>query len=134
MNWSDALFFGLGILLGVAATVGFTAYALWKVHAWPTVPATVLRYRVRRGGEGRSYHPVVRFETLDGEVIVAFVASGGWRRRWERGEQITIQYNPRNPRCVDNGSWHTLLMPIISGAIFTASTIAFAILWRRWGA
>ncbi len=130
MAWSEVLLFGVGILIGVVFTLFFTGYALWKCLAWRTVSATVLRYRISRG-EGISYHPVVKFDTIEGKPIVAFVAHGSWRRPWERGEQIAIQYNPRNPRCVDIGSWWGLLMPILSGVGLTAAFIAGAVLWKR---
>lgn len=61
-----------------------------------TGTVTALEYSRSRKGGG-SYHPVVEFQTPDGQSYTFRSEVGSKPPAYEVGEEVEIRYNPRNP-------------------------------------
>src|SRR5436309_1454318 len=78
-------------VLAMLAAVGVCSlfHALRQICFWPKTSARVARYCIKRD-EGREnaqafYHPVLRFETSDGQPVTT-ISSCGWPwQPWRRG-------------------------------------------------
>lgn len=86
------IFGGIGCGV-VVSTRRFMARAL-------RVPGVVVDLRVSRGGGGgsRTYRPVFRFQTYEGQAIEAVSSTGSNPPSVRPGEQVGVLYDPANPR------------------------------------
>lgn len=74
---------------------------LRKLWSWPRASARVVRYSVSRseGTEGQKFfHPVIEYETPDGNKVLTISSMGWWRRRWRINSSVVVLYSPVNPR------------------------------------
>jgi len=88
------------VIVGVG---GWSAYhAVRLTFRWPKTSARIVRYWITRSEDKpngqRFFHPVVKFQTADGRVVVAISSWGSWRRPWPVGRIVSVHYNPANPR------------------------------------
>jgi len=112
LEWiGDAIaFFVLFMLAAVGVCSLF--HALRQIWYWPKTTAHVVRYCIKRdkgpenkGPENKGpenaqpfYHPVLRFETIDGQPVTTISSCGWWRRPWPSGDIVRVRYNPHNPK------------------------------------
>jgi hypothetical protein len=118
--------------LFTAVGIGTTVHALRQQFTWPKVPARVRRYVVTRSRDNldgqRFFHVVVQFDTLDGRTTTAVSSFGYWRRRWARGVNLAVRYDPRNPRHAEVASLRdTWSIPVLVVGMLGGLSI-----WKFW--
>ncbi len=101
MATSTAIALGFAMALCTAGAVAAVAYTMWTISRWPKVTAQVVRYRITQseGDHGQSlFHPVYRFQTVEGGTITSMSSWGSWHCPWKRETTISIRYCLENPR------------------------------------
>jgi hypothetical protein len=71
-----------------------------RQRSWPTVPGTLREKRTSRRGSGNPWFQLrADFRTRDGAPVDAWASNlVGWEARTEPGTEVTVAYDPRNPR------------------------------------
>jgi len=112
LEWIGKAITGFVLVVFAAVGCGSLFHAFRQIWYWPKTRGRIMRYCIKRG-QGREggvredggqeteqpfYHPVVRFETIEGQPVTALSGCGwGWRP-WSRGDTVSVRYNPRNPK------------------------------------
>lgn len=112
------------VVCGISA-VAFTGHLLHIRRHWHRVPGRIVRYRITRGDNGKSFHPVYRFTMIDGRTIIGTTSWGYWRRVWSPGEPVRVFYCPTDPRRTELQSFVTWIAPFTSLALSIISAIVF---------
>ncbi len=63
--------------------------------------------------ESSSYHPVVRFRTVDGGTSSFTEGVGTYPAKYELGDKVTVLYDPANPSDAQIRSWEMWFPPIL---------------------
>ncbi len=127
----DLLFSAVGVLF---AGLGFHSYRstrafLARAHRVPGVVVDLSWSRSRNGG---TYHPVLRFQTLDGRTVQATSDVGSRPAPARPGQAVTVLYDPENPQeaRLDTMTGRGTLLGVIFmviGALVAIGGVAFLI-------
>lgn len=129
--WIAGAVFGLAGL-GMLAGAGFMTGNTLKFRA-KGVPAegVVVDLIEKRDSDGSStYSPEVEFQTPDGESHTYVSGTSSNPPSWDRGEKVTLRYDPGNPERVRlDGFMDNWFGPTILGGLGTVfSLVGFGII------
>lgn len=94
--WIGLLFAAIGALLLGISGVSFLADQRTQGTA-ERAQGVVVRLAARRGGDGTAYVPVVAWTDASGTRHVLTSNTGSNPASFERGEQVTVLYDPARP-------------------------------------
>jgi hypothetical protein len=116
------LFLLVGLGLSAGAAFAFARTKRFLAHAQQG-QGEVLALEESRSQNGTSYHPVVGFQTWNGERVEFRSATGSSSRSYRVGQSVPILYDPANPSDARiHGFMHVWLLTGIlgfMGAVFT---------------
>jgi hypothetical protein len=84
------------LLLIISAFLGIRTRQAFLMGS--TVDGKVIELTVRQDDEGNEwYYPVVEFPLADGQLQTVQVSEGSWPAPYEKGEIVTVHYDPDRP-------------------------------------
>lgn len=116
-----ALIFGLG-LLGFSAKFGFSTYRLKESAS--IAMGVVVDYETIRSSDGKTYAPIIEFETSHGDKISFQSKMSSSRPKYALGQEIELLYDPLYPDDARINTffalWGAAIIAGIMGAFVTA--------------
>jgi hypothetical protein len=110
--------------------VGLVLWGVVGLFFWDMQSFTDAAVRVRgvvvdlemrkttEGGWKKSYYPVVRFQSTNGQEVQFVSGVGSSPAAFERGEEVEVLYDPAAPEEARIDSWFDLyFVPILAGAL-----------------
>jgi len=108
------------VFLGVIALIGsgiFLFENLGIAFEYDRAKAEVLGTKQiynRADDTARTYIPTVRYKTKDGNTITVNTGHGSSQYNFSQGEEVTVYYDPKNPRTFKIATFMTMwLGPLI---------------------
>jgi hypothetical protein len=127
----DTAFPLIAVVLLSILLVSLVVCRLRTVLHSPKVSATLVRYEITRS-EGKAdgqpfYHPVVQFETEEGQFLIATSSWGNWREPWPIGQVLQVRYKPANPQIIEVECFGNVWgLPLTVGALLIMTSV---VLW-----
>ena len=115
--------FTLGFLSILFPLVVFLLLRLRRKYLGNAVDTygTITNVERRENGGGVSWHPTLRFELPDGEVVTVTMESGAFPLGLKVGRKVKVRYNPQNYRHVEIAMpYHLFLIGILMRCGFPA--------------
>jgi hypothetical protein len=120
---------GEGLVCGVAAYVLFRKKRA-KLAVCQRTRGEVLAVNERRGGDGTTRHPIIRYRTLTGEerTFESRFGSSNWKVR--PGDQLEVLFHPNDPAQAEvvhfMAQWG---LPLICGIISVGSLMSAPVVY-----